>query len=314
MNAVFERYQNTLSEIPPPGGGCHPALLSVANLGVLAGLDADTIFQNIRAHISPGQRRIPDREIHDAIRKALADLKGGSFIPRPRPEPVVKDGKAALQRIINQATITTEVDLWECSPLRLWDKPQDDPARLLEMLYEPTDLLWIGERHDAGIPGKTIRFSADWITYFRNGGQTAPHIIPNPLTGQEGITRDGKPSFRCDATVKTFLFCLAEFDTLSREDQLRFWCAVKLPLVCLIDSGGKSIHAWLQVSKLATVTTSEQWQLEIKNRLYDRILTPLGVDGACSNPARLSRLPGHYRQEKCAWQRLLWLSPEGRSI
>jgi hypothetical protein len=107
---------------------------------------------------------------------------------------------------------------------------------------------------------------------------------------------------------------MAEFDTLSREDQIRFWSAVKLPIVALIDSGRRSIHAWIDVQKLATVETSDQWETEIKGRLYDRLLTPLGVDGACSNPARLSRLPGHYREEKQAWQRLLWLSPEGRSI
>jgi len=68
------------------------------------------------------------------------------------------------------------------------------------------------------------------------------------------------------------------------------------------------------VSKLVRVETLEQWQAQIKTRLYDRILTPLGIDGACSNPARLSRLPGHFRSEKGAWQRLLWLSAEGRPI
>jgi hypothetical protein len=107
---------------------------------------------------------------------------------------------------------------------------------------------------------------------------------------------------------------MAEFDGLCREDQIRFWSAVKLPIVALIDSGGKSIHAWLDVQKLAKVETPEQWQSEIKGRLYDRILTPLGVDSACSNPARLSRLPGYFRSEKQAWQRLLWLSPEGRPV
>jgi hypothetical protein len=84
--------------------------------------------------------------------------------------------------------------------------------------------------------------------------------------------------------------------------------------VALIDSAGKSIHAWLDVQKLAPVSTSEEWEKNIKNRLYDRLLTPLGVDGACSNPARLLRLPGHFREEKGKYQRLLWLSPEGRPI
>jgi len=190
-----------------------------------------------------------------------------------------------------------------------------DAILLLETIYKKTDLLWMGERHQAGNIGDTIRSVSDWITYFHNGAKTAPHIILNPLTGAPAPTKTGdKTTLRGDGNIAAYRFCLAELDNLSREDQIRFWSAVKLPIVCLIDSGGKSIHAWLQVSKLATVTSSEQWSAEIKGRLYDRILTPLGVDAACFTPARLSRLPGHYRTEKGAWQRLLWLSAEGRPI
>jgi hypothetical protein len=196
----------------------------------------------------------------------------------------------------------------------LWDHPQSDAVLLLEKLYKPDQLIWIGERHQAGIIGKTIMAVQDWIAYIRYGGNIGPHIIPNPLTGLEGLTKDGKPSFRCDATVKTYRYAMAEFDGLNREDQIRFWSAVKLPIVCLIDSGGRSIHAWIDVQKLAKVTTAEDWQQHIKIHLYEQILIPLGVDPACSNPARLSRMPGHYREEKNAWQRLLWLSREGRPI
>ncbi|MEI7672284.1 MAG: hypothetical protein WCK00_09250, partial [Deltaproteobacteria bacterium] len=227
----------------------------------------------------------------------------------------VNDGKVALQKIINQGKITDEADLWETSPRRLWEEPKDDPGLLLSTLYDPTDLIWIGERHEAGVTGDTIRTAAEWTTHFKNGGKSGPHIIPNPMTGQEGTTKDGKPSFRSDNTVKTYRFCLVEFDDLPREDQIRFWSAARLPVVCLIDSGGKSIHAWLDVQKRATVTTAEQWQLHIKTNLYDQLLTPLGVDSSCSNASRLSRLPGHYRTEKGNYQRLLWLSGrKGRFI
>jgi hypothetical protein len=39
-------------------------------------------------------------------------------------------------------------------------------------------------------------------------------------------------------------------------------------------------------------------------------LCPLGCDPACRNESRLSRLPGHFRREKNAWQRLLYLNPD----
>jgi hypothetical protein len=189
-----------------------------------------------------------------------------------------------------------------------------DAILFLETLYESDDTIWIGERHDSGVIGDAIRTRDEWIDCFKNSGITAPFIIINPLTGKEGRAKDGNPSFRCDETVKTYRYAMAEFDTLPRKDQIRFWTAAKIPIVALIDSGGKSVHAWLDVSKLAKVETPEQWSTEIKGRLYDRLLVPMGIDAACANPSRLSRLPGHYREEKQAWQRLLWLSPEGKPI
>jgi hypothetical protein len=311
---LLAHYQESLRSIPPSGCGCHPYLLAVSNYGIMSGLDAEQIFSDIRGAIPQGTRRISDREITDAINKAMQDHNGVTFTPRPRPEPVVKDGKAALQKISDQGKISHEADLFEASPIRLWAEPKDDPALLLETLYESTDLIWIGERHDEGIIGKTIRTASDWITHFKNGGKSGPFIIPNPMTGQEGTTKTGEHSLRSDNTVKAYRYSMVEFDGLSRENQIRFWSAVKLPIVALIDSGGKSIHALLKVSKLAQVETFDQWSTQIRGRLYERLLMPLGVDSSCSNPSRLSRLPGHFRTEKQAYQRLLWLSPEGRPI
>lgn len=57
-----------------------------------------------------------------------------------------------------------------------------------------------------------------------------------------------------------------------------------------------------------------QWGELVEARLFGRYLIPLGCDAACRNEARLSRLPGHFRADKGQWQRLLYLSPEGRAI
>lgn len=160
--SLLARYQEALRNIPfPGGGGCHTAILGVSNLGVIAGIPSESIFQDLRRSIPQGKRRISDKEITDAIRKALSDHQGGTFTPRPRPAPIVNDGKAAFKKIIDQAKITNEADLWESSPLPLWEEPKDDPALLLSTLYESTDLMWIGERFDEGIIGKTIRTAAE---------------------------------------------------------------------------------------------------------------------------------------------------------
>jgi hypothetical protein len=310
-----EQYQQALSRIPPPGTGCHPTLLSVANYGVMAGLDGERILRDILGNIPYGQRRISEREITDAINKAMGDHTKGTFAPKAKQAPIVSNGERTLEKLIGQGIFSDEADLWEASPIRLWDSPEKDHVLFIETLFGKNDLIWIGDRHDSGVMGNTIKTAAEWINYFLAGGPTGPHIILNPLTGTPAPKKSGEgQTFRGDGNIASYRFCMVEFDNLSREDQIRFWSAIKLHIRALIDSGGKSIHAWIDVQKLVKVETPAQWQAEIKERLYDRILTPMGVDSACSNPARLSRLPGHFRQEKGAYQRLLWLSPEGRFI
>ncbi len=313
MNIV-EKYKYALQNIPPPGCGCHVSLMRPANYGVIAGLDSEQIFQDIRTSIPLGNRHVPDKEIDDAIRKALSDHSKGTFTPKPRPKPLVNDGAKALQQIINQGIYSDLADLWEASPIRLLDTPERDMILFLKIRFKLTDYVFIGGHDEPGILGKNIRTVAEWIFYFEAGGKTAPFIIINPLSGKQGRTKTGSLSYRCDDTVKEFRLAMGEFDTLDIVSQIRFWTAVKLPVVALIHTGGKSIHGWLDVSRLAKIKTAEDWQTQIKTRLYDKILTPMGVDRACSNPARLSRLPGHYRAEKEQWQRLLWLSAEGRQV
>jgi len=154
-----DRYQAALETIRPPGSGCHPNLLGVANRGVLAGITPEQIFSDIRHAIPAGDRHVPDSEITDPINKALADHNGGTFTPKPRPQPLVTNGKAALRGIIAQGTITDDVDLGECSPVRLLGAPEDDAVLVLETLYRHDDLLWIGGPKDLGFSGRP---SARW--------------------------------------------------------------------------------------------------------------------------------------------------------
>jgi hypothetical protein len=127
MNSpALSRYQDNLANPRPPGTGCHGWIMSTANLGVMSGRDPQQLHDEIRRTIPTGSRKIPDREITDAINKALSDFKGGAFMPKPRIKPVVKDGKTALQKIIDQGKISNEADLWEISPIRIDWPPEED--------------------------------------------------------------------------------------------------------------------------------------------------------------------------------------------
>jgi hypothetical protein len=302
------RYQDALSAIPESGGGgCHAALLGIANLGVRAGLTPQQIFEDLRASVH-GSRSVPDREIQDAINKAASDYtpsgRGGIGSPGIHRKPQPRADKHTLKTLCDLGRYHGhEADLWEASRIRIDWPPGEGASRLLEFLYEPDELLFIGERY-----GKTIRSAGEWIEHFKQGGEVPAHIIPNPLTGETGLTKDGKPSRRADSCVRSHRFAIVEFDSLSREDQIRFWAGAKLPVAALIDSGGKSIHGWVRVD----CADAEEWEREIEEKLFGEMLTPLGVDSSCRNESRLSRLPGHLRGEK--WQRILYLAPQGRPV
>lgn len=315
MTMMSSRYADALATIRPPGCGCHPDLLRVANYGVMSGRSPEDIHEDIREAIPQGARKVLDREIESAVKKAMADHgKGGGYVHR-KVDPIVKDGKAARERIIKQAVICDEYEIFESSPVRLHDDPEKDASLFLDVLFWPGELIFTGERYDRGVIGRTIRPVSKLCERYAQGEKPAPFLIVNPLDGQQTPTRGGDgTTMRGDGNVAVFRFCMAEFDSISITDQLRFWSAAKLPIVALVHSGGKSIHAWIDVQRLAVVETLEQWKQHIKNHLYEGLLVPMGVDAACSNPARLARMPGHFRTEKNAFQRILWLSPEGRTI
>lgn len=357
MRIFEERYREALETIPAPGGnGCHPALLGVANLGIMAGRDDNTMLAEIRASIPAGGRKVHDREIKEAIQRAHKDTAPmDQNNPRPRPIPpprrtpaeqlaaALRDTEqaAALQARMVEAgggSLDPEgADVWEASPVRIEARSEQFPFSgdmlpILEHLYRPDDVLFIGSRYDSG--ADHVKPAADWLAFFRRAlawiekqpfpqrqghlarlGDKYPHIIPNTLTGRAEATRSGdRQTMRGDACIKSFRYIVAEFDALPMEKQgavLRGLCNLGLcKIAALIHSGGKSCHAWITCDG---IDNADDWARIVKEKVFP-VLTALGVDRACSNPARLSRLPGVFRGDKKNWQKLLYLAPGGGEL
>ena len=67
-------------------------------------------------------------------------------------------GPEMRRKLIDQSEGVEEADLWEASPIRL-DRPSRHDTRLvLEALYKPDDVLFIGPRH-----AKQVRTVRDWL-------------------------------------------------------------------------------------------------------------------------------------------------------
>lgn len=296
------RYHDALENLPASGGGCHVALLSVANLARLAGVGPDRVAEDLQAHIR-GTRKVPRSEIQAAVRKAF---DSPVFTPKPRAAHRVDVGRL-LRTILDRGAGFTEQALWEASPVRI-DWPQErDAVEILDRLYKRDETLFIGGRMDAD--ASNVLTAAEWIARFDRGGFVPEHIVPNPLTGKQGLTKDGKPSWRADSCVTAFRFATIESDHMQLDQQIRFWAGVKLPVVALLHSGGKSIHGWVRID----ASDRGEWEQDVEGMLFE-MLKPLGIDGSCKNEARLSRMPGHFRTEKDHWQKLMYLDPVGRPL
>jgi hypothetical protein len=116
---------------------------------------------------------------------------------------------------------------------------------------------------------------------FAGGGLPGVFVVLNPFpAGTKQRTNDD---------VEQFRHVLLEFDTISKEAQ---WSVIRdsnVPCSAIIDSGGKSVHAWVRVD----AGTREQYAARAQ-KLFEMFET-YQPDTNCGNPARLSRLAGARR-------------------
>lgn len=298
---IRQKFEDALRSWPAAGAGVHRHMLTVANLAAFLRLSIDEaerlILQTMPRVPSPAN------EVRTTLAKAYGEAveSGRTFERNPAPLPEMKHTREAM---IRRGAGITEADWRDKSPIRLdWEPGYRDALAVLE-LYDPEEFLFIGERD-----GRTVREVHQWRRKIESCGcDGLPHVCPNPMSGEWGKTKSGNPSRRCDDTVAAFRYVVAEFDLagLTHADQLAFWWGFKSTrIAALIDSGGKSIHAWLRVD----CPDREAWTRDVENNLFKNVLVPLGMDPGCSNESRLSRLPGHFRKAG-RMQRLLYLNPE----
>lgn len=88
--------------------------------------------------------------------------------------------------------------------------------------------------------------------------------------------------------VTRFGFALVESDDMPISEQDAIYRKFELPIACLINSGGKSLHAIVKVD----AKDQEEYRKRVEY-LYDFLEKKgLKIDKANRNPSRLSRLPG----------------------
>lgn len=321
--AMFN-YTSFLMAFPVPGGGgAHVGLFRLGATGFKAGVPEPQIIADVTAKLNEyyAQRKagrvVSDTEIeqcvHAGFLRAVEEHNGMRPVGDRKAAPKIPANTFA--KIVAANKGVSAADIMAKSPVPL-DFPEWEAGwRTVEALYLPDDMLYIGEFDGLTTVGKNIRPAGEWVEILKKGPPESPFIIPNPLSGLEAMKKDGSgTTLRGDRNVVKYRHLVAEMDSETMEDQLAFWSFIALPVRALTQSGGKSIHAWVDVDCENVL----EWELEVEGDLFPNYLVPLGCDPACRNESRISRLPGHVRRadEKNPgnMQKLLWLSPEGKAV
>jgi hypothetical protein len=245
---AVEIYRAFLSRLPAPGGGgAHRAIFAAGCLGAKSGFTAEQVEADVLAHLPAGRRVVSAREIEDGVRAGFADVQGGGAARPRRPAPAV--APRTFERLVKEGAGTSAADISARSPTPLVEPGPEIGALLLEQLYAPDEVLFIGDDRSPGRVGDSIRPAGEWAELIRKAGRVPwPKIIPNPLTGRPAMKKSGAgQTLRGDGCVAVHRFAVLEMDGVGMEEQLAFWAAVRLPVAALIHSGGKSIHGWVRV-------------------------------------------------------------------
>lgn len=357
------KYASALAALSP--GTRDANLVTVALHGRQAGMTPDELYDDIMVN-APGDTRPNPSAVRRAIEHAArtvelggrkdyaaANSKAAAFdrIWTPKREPTAAEKREAARkalpdkvrgtvaRLVIEGRGATSKTLREMSPSAIPPAPAEQAAAHLNALG--ADWRWqiwagtIGAKVPGGKRGGIVAPFALADTIRAGLADIPTHVSLNPLTGKEGRTKDGLPSFDCAGTVAAFPFALLEFDGLPLADQCAVFAALirKKPgrVVSIVYSGGKSLHAVMLMPecddrRMHTKTRVEalrEDRTEADDRKWAANMEKLRSAFASSdnpaeridlaptmNPAIHTRLAGAYRADKSKRQTLLYLDAE----
>lgn len=217
---------------PPPQHGIHTWVASAARTAQLKGLSPDEAGAAIRAYEGQLRRPLQHREIEDAIRFVYSTAPTRTAARAKPAKPCWKP--STLSRVPK----FTLVDLRVSSPFpRPWENAQHEFVRAL--FPDRGGLICVG--------ASTQVFATRTIEELgRERLARAQFIVPAYMSARSGLTQDGRPSEHCLGNCGSRRFIVCDFDDPAPDVQpgiIRRLAKFR-PLVAVVGSGGKSLHAW----------------------------------------------------------------------
>jgi len=265
------------------------------------------------------QRCVPPWTAFDLLRKLRAAAAAPVQMTGLRSDTGASDGRElqkpkphksafrpmVLKRIAAKTTAIPDIHafLENSSPLavgeldsvgvlrRLYPTGSGEKVLVFSNMRSQGQFVWVADQSEA-IQAGNLPTGPDGVWF-----------LPQPVTGNyhPNPRMDGKPSRRSEEAVTAWRYAVLESDQAEPEDWLR--CLVQLPLriACVCESGGRSIHALVQID----AGSKQDWDAKIAT--IKPILVTLGADPAALTAVRLTRLPQAHRGNRL--QRLLYLNP-----
>ena len=176
------------------------------------------------------------------------------------------------------------------SPLQVCQRDGEDQFRAWLRLWPAHSTVWIGDVYSSGKPEHRTNFRpvAEWYQI-------------GPVMGNYTCGSAFKPGCysRSNENLQEHRFLVVESDTLGKDQVGAIFAymqrRLRYRLHCIIDTAGKSLHAWFGAPRNATLEGRLKAGLEA-----------LGCDPKVFTYSQPVRVPGAYRDGRM--QRLIWLN------
>jgi len=275
-----------LKPVPTAGNGVHVWTFYAAHQLHEQGVDdpAAIIARLTRETVDCG--RDASRCIRSAVEKAMGRNSGGLGGP-PRP-PTPKAWPATDPALIAQVAGEEAVSLSD------WiDASPEDPRAMVsraDMTERVVDALFPGNPLIC-VATSTWRFST--VPREKTCGKLhkCALIVPSPMSAKTGITQDGKVSEHSLDNTGPRRWLVIDLDSTGDFDAQA--CVIRklarmAPLALIVQSGGKSLHAWF-------------WAFGTHEKLlqdFMRYACALGADHLLMTRSQFARMPGGVRIDK----------------
>jgi RecA-family ATPase len=214
--------------------------------------------------------------------------------PKPAPARPVEAKKPAAKK-------------YEPAGAAIPEPIQDGARELLRAAFEPGEGVRLAQAkfNDEGkeIPkdGGITLSREEWLKKLdANGGEINKTLRTSDRNGIYVTVNPMKIGGNKDSDVTQFRHTLVEWDDISKDEQWNIITQSNIPCTAVIDSGGKSLHAWVRVD----AADRREFDERVRSLYQHFEVSGCKLDDKNKNPSRLSRLAacerGRSRQELLA--------------